>query len=176
MTEPNTGSARTFDSCRPTIGLATASIQHGTDRDAVLLGRDILSEVEMKELLERLRDPANRVSTAVRDAVAYLHRHYRHQITRRQVANAVGMSEDYLSRMFHREFGLPPWTYLTRLRIQQAKIRLRETEDTIQAVARGVGIPDRAYFSRIFRKITGMSPRAYRESADRQNLPRKVRR
>lgn len=50
------------------------------------------------------------------------------------------MSEDYLSRVFHREFGLSPWDYLlNRLRIQLAKDRLRDSDDTIQMVARRVG-------------------------------------
>src|SRR5256885_15291430 len=83
---------------------------------------------------------------------------------RRQVAKAVGMSEDYLSRLFNRELGLSPWDYLNRLRIQHAKERPRESDDSIQVVARRVGFHDRAYFSRTFRKLTGLSPQAFRES------------
>jgi AraC-like DNA-binding protein len=100
----------------------------------------------------------------VKHAVAFLHQHYHHQITRRQVAQAAGMSEDYLSRTFHRELCVSPWDYLNRLRIQRAKERLRDGDESIQVVARRVGFHDRAYFSRMFRKLTGMPPAAYRES------------
>lgn len=135
---------------------------------AVLLGKGILSDAETAALLVRLLDPRNalpqRTSVLVKHAVAYLHQHYHHQITRRQVAKAAGMSEDYLSRMFHRALRISPWDYLNRLRIQRAKERLRESDDSIQAVARRVGFHDRAYFSRIFRKLTGVPPQAYRAS------------
>ncbi|HEU5110119.1 MAG TPA: response regulator transcription factor, partial [Micromonosporaceae bacterium] len=136
---------------------------------AVLLGKGILSEIETVELFGRLLNPAgpvpHRGSLLIRHALAYLHQHYHHQITRRQVAKAAGMSEDYLSRLFHRELGLSPWDYLNRLRIEQAKERLREGDESIQVVARRVGFHDRAYFSRIFRKLTGMPPQVYRENA-----------
>ncbi|WP_083661386.1 substrate-binding domain-containing protein [Actinophytocola xanthii] len=135
---------------------------------SVLLGKGILSEGETAALLARLsrsRNPGpQRSSVLVKHAVAFLHQHYHHQITRRQVAQAAGMSEDYLSRTFHRELCISPWEYLNRLRIQRAKERLRESDDSIQVVARRVGFHDRAYFSRMFRKLTGMPPQSYRES------------
>ncbi|MFI6031687.1 substrate-binding domain-containing protein [Amycolatopsis magusensis] len=132
----------------------------------VLLGKGILSDAETIKLLRRLLDPGtgrrapNRQE--VQRAVVYLHQNYQHQITRRQVAKAAEMSEDYLSRRFHRELCVSPWEYLTRLRIARAKERLQETDDSIQAIARQVGFHDRAYFSRIFRKHTGVPPQNYR--------------
>lgn len=134
---------------------------------AVLLGKGILSSEETAALLTRLctpRPPSPRRAVLVKHAVAFLHQHYHHQITRRQVAQAAGMSEDYLSRTFHRELCVSPWDYLNRLRIQRAKERLRDGDESIQVVARRVGFHDRAYFSRMFRKLTGMPPAAYRES------------
>ncbi len=134
---------------------------------AVLLGKGILSEEETAALLTRLCTPrpaSPRRAVLVKHAVAFLHQHYHHQITRRQVAQAAGMSEDYLSRTFHRELCVSPWDYLNRLRIQRAKERLRDGDESIQVVARRVGFHDRAYFSRMFRKLTGMPPATYRES------------
>ncbi|HEX2131402.1 MAG TPA: substrate-binding domain-containing protein [Actinophytocola sp.] len=134
----------------------------------VLLGKGILSECETAELLARLSAPRQpgprRGGVLVKNAVAFLHQHYHHQITRRQVAQAAGVSEDYLSRTFNRELGVSPWDYLNRLRVERAKERLRETDDSVQVVARRVGFHDRAYFSRMFRKLTGVPPQAYRES------------
>ncbi|MCT2581562.1 substrate-binding domain-containing protein [Actinophytocola gossypii] len=134
----------------------------------VLLGKGILSDDETAELLARLSGPRQpgprRSGVLVKNAVAFLHQHFHHQITRRQVAQAAGMSEDYLSRTFHRELGVSPWEYLNRLRVERAKERLRETDDSVQVVARRVGFHDRAYFSRMFRKLTGMPPQAYRDS------------
>ena len=150
----------------PTITAADVERAESYGR-AVLLGKGILSPEETAALLTRLctpRPPSPRRAVLVKHAVAFLHQHYHHQITRRQVAQAAGMSEDYLSRTFHRELCVSPWDYLNRLRIQRAKERLRDGDESIQVVARRVGFHDRAYFSRMFRKLTGMPPAAYRES------------
>ncbi|GAB2575920.1 substrate-binding domain-containing protein [Streptomyces capparidis] len=133
----------------------------------LLLGRDILTEQETARLLagmaERGEPGAHRTGAPVRHAMAYLERNYRRRVSRWQVAQAVGLSEDHLSRLFHRELGLTLWEYLTRVRVQRAKERLRQSDDSVQAVARAVGFADRAYFSRVFRKVTGVAPHAYRE-------------
>jgi len=65
--------------------------------------------------------------------------------------------------VFNRELGLSPWDYLNRYRIYQAKELLRRTSDSIRAIARQVGFKDQAYFSRVFRKVTGVSPKAFRD-------------
>ncbi len=103
-------------------------------------------------------------SSIVRRTVAFLDGHYASAITRWKLAEAVNASEDYVSRVFHRELGLTPWEYLTRLRVQRAKELLRGSSRSVAAVAREVGFSDQAYFSRVFRKATGSSPQAFRDS------------
>jgi AraC-like DNA-binding protein len=73
------------------------------------------------------------------------------------------MSEDYLSRAFSQELGLSPWEYLNRYRIAQAKELLRHTADSVTVIGRRVGFSDPAYFSRVFRRLVGVSPSAYRQ-------------
>jgi AraC-like DNA-binding protein len=124
-----------------------------------------LSVEETSSLVDRLlrgADVPAQTGQLVRRAVGYLHRHYQRPLTRRQIAVAAGISEDYLSRMFHRQYGIGPWEYLNRLRIQRAKERLRSSDESIQTVARRVGFQDRAYFSRTFRKLAGVSPQSFR--------------
>lgn len=131
----------------------------------ILLGNDLLSETETVDLLTRLLAASGRPSRngrRVQRAVAYLHQRFQHPITRRQVADAAGLSEDHLSRIFHQEVGVSPWEYLNRLRVLQAKEYLRDSDDSIQFIARRVGFRDRSYFSRTFRKLTGKSPQGFR--------------
>jgi signal transduction histidine kinase/AraC-like DNA-binding protein/ABC-type sugar transport system substrate-binding protein len=102
-------------------------------------------------------------STLVRRAVAYIQQHFAQDLSRQQIAGAIGISQNYLSRIFQHELGISPWEYLSRYRIKQAQDLLRNTEDSITDVAAQVGFEDPAYFSRVFRKQIGDSPQHYRE-------------
>jgi signal transduction histidine kinase/DNA-binding LacI/PurR family transcriptional regulator/AraC-like DNA-binding protein len=105
-------------------------------------------------------------SALVKQAIAYLHQNYTRPVSRWEIAEAVGASEDYLSRVFHRELGISPWDYLNRYRVLQSKKQLLNTTESVGAIARQVGFKDQAYFSRVFHKVTGMSPQKYRDSSD----------
>ncbi|MFG2026471.1 substrate-binding domain-containing protein [Streptomyces sp. NPDC048825] len=132
----------------------------------VLLDRDILTEDETARLVVAMTgdgaQAAGRNRALVHQALVCLQTHYRRRISRWQIAQAVGVSADHLGRLFHQQYGLTVWEYLTRLRIQRACEQLRGSEDSIQSVARAVGFTDRAYFSRVFRRVTGVAPHAYR--------------
>ena len=102
-------------------------------------------------------------SALVKQAIAYLHQSYTHPVSRWEIAEAVGVSEDYLSRVFNRELNISPWDYLNRYRILHSKQLLINTTEAIGSIARQVGFKDQAYFSRVFHKVTGVSPQGYRE-------------
>ena len=104
-------------------------------------------------------------SAMVKRVVQYLNEHYREPISRWQVADSVHVSEDYLSRIFSRELGITPWEYLNRYRVWQAGRLLAGSGDSIGSIALKTGFSDQAYFSRVFRKITGQSPQAFRQKA-----------
>jgi transcriptional regulator GlxA family with amidase domain len=104
-------------------------------------------------------------SALVKQAIAYLHQNYTRPVARWEIAEAVGVSEDYLSRVFNRELGISPWDYLNRYRVLQSKQLLLNTAQSVGSIARQVGYKDQAYFSRVFHKITGTSPQEFRESA-----------
>jgi AraC-like DNA-binding protein len=102
---------------------------------------------------------------ASKQAIAYLHQNYTHPVSRWEVAEAVGVSEDYLSRIFNRELNISPWDYLNRYRVLQSKQMLLNTTDSIGAIAHQVGFKDQAYFSRVFHEVTGVSPQVFRETS-----------
>jgi YesN/AraC family two-component response regulator len=102
-------------------------------------------------------------SALAKQAVAYLHQNYDRPLTRQEIADELGMSEDYFSRTFSKELGISPWEYLNRYRIVQAKILLTATLDSVRAIGCRVGFTDPAYFSRVFRRIVGKSPTDFRK-------------
>lgn len=102
------------------------------------------------------------ISALVRQAVALMRNQYDEAITREGIAESLGVSANYFSRVFRRELGLSPWQYLSRLRVLRAKQLLADTDMSVTEVAIAVGFADSAYFSRTFHKEVGRSPLAYR--------------
>jgi DNA-binding LacI/PurR family transcriptional regulator/AraC-like DNA-binding protein len=94
----------------------------------------------------------------VKKALLSFDKHAKTHISRWKLADSVNVSEDYLTRIFHKEMGLPLWDYLNRYRIFLAAELLQRTDDTIQEVANRCGFQDQAYFCRVFKKIYGVSP------------------
>jgi YesN/AraC family two-component response regulator len=102
-------------------------------------------------------------SILVKYALAYLHQNYTNPLTRQEIADAVGVSKNYLSEIFRQEVGISPWDCLTRFRLQKAKELLRNTGDSIISIATRTGFDDPAYFSRVFRSHFGVTPQKYRQ-------------
>ncbi|MCR5724066.1 MAG: substrate-binding domain-containing protein [Treponema sp.] len=94
----------------------------------------------------------------VKKAILYLNQNASQQIVRWKLADTVHVSEDYLTRIFHKELGLSLWEYLNRYRIYLATKLLLETNDTIYEIAEKSGFQDQAYFCRVFKKICGIPP------------------
>ncbi len=76
-----------------------------------------------------------------------------------------GYSAQHVSRVFRRALGLTPLQYLTRMRMEMAGILLAEGRLTIGGVGNAVGFDDPFYFSRLFKKHFGQSPREYQQAA-----------
>jgi len=114
--------------------------------------------------LARKRVLSSEAQRLVRQAMAYIQAHYAEPLSRQEIAAHVGLSDDYLTSCFHKELGLTPVAYLNRYRVQQARQLLANTHKSITEIALDVGFSSSSYFSRIFRRETGMSPEAYRRS------------
>ena len=81
------------------------------------------------------------------------------------MAELLNVNASYLSTLFKREVGIPLTDYVNRQRVEQAKKLLTVTDFPIKSIAEKCGIPDVYYFSRMFKKRTGCTPKAYREQA-----------
>lgn len=99
----------------------------------------------------------------------YLHKNYAEQITVQKIAEEVNLNSVYCGALFTKETGITILQYTNSLRVTKAKELLQCTESPISEIAVEVGINDLYYFSRVFKKIVGISPREYRIRQYKQN-------
>jgi AraC-like DNA-binding protein len=83
-----------------------------------------------------------------------------------QIASETGLSASHYSRLFLGRTGHSPIDYFIQLKIQRACRLLDNSGWSIADVSREIGFDDQFYFSRVFRKVMGMSPVEYRRRAD----------
>lgn len=96
------------------------------------------------------------------DLKSYLDEHYRTRITLDQLAERFYINKFYLTRVFKTQFGMSINSYLLQLRITHAKQLLRFTDETVEAIGIECGIGPLNYFSRMFKKVEGITPSEYR--------------
>lgn len=94
---------------------------------------------------------------------ALIRDNYSRDISVADVADELGYTEAYFCRLFKQYSGQSFVSYLTEFRIREAKRLLDETTDSIREIGRQVGYPDPNYFTRVFRKVTGITPSEYRQ-------------
>ena len=101
---------------------------------------------------------------AIQTAIHYMKENLEKHITLSEMAASVGYSPSHFSLIFKREIGHAPLNYFNLLKIQQACFLLDTTDMKIKQICYKIGIEDAYYFSRLFNKIMGMSPREYKKS------------
>ena len=103
----------------------------------------------------------------VREAIAFIERHYGENISVPQIAQQVAVNPVYLNKLFKLATGKTISEYLNYYRIEMGKELLLREDATVNAVASGLGYNDVRSFIRFFKKFTGLTPKDFR----RQNLP-----
>ncbi|MDD6033596.1 MAG: AraC family transcriptional regulator [Oscillospiraceae bacterium] len=117
----------------------------------------------MLELACRKREDAPAGDEQFVDRVVrFLKQYHTRSISEEDICRHFGCSRSYLSRQFNRQTGKSIREYLTGLRMADARSLLLYSGLTVTEVALSVGYSDSNYFSSLFKKETGLSPRSYR--------------
>ena len=95
---------------------------------------------------------------------SYLRHNYALDISLERVADIIGASPGYFSKLFKQHFGQTFLERLTQIRIQQAKKLLRTTDKSTREIGEAVGYPSITYFNAKFKKETGLPPAEYRRN------------
>lgn len=103
-------------------------------------------------------------NSIIQKARTYIDQNYARDLSLDDVAREVGISPYYFSKLFKEQTGQNFIDYLTRLRIETAKRLLVDPAMSVKEVCLRSGYSNQNYFSRIFKKSTGMTPTEYRDS------------
>lgn len=98
-------------------------------------------------------------------SISYMEHHYTEDITIEELAKISHYSKRHFMRIFHETYHTTPLNYIVSLRIQHACSLLKESRLSISNIALQCGFSDSNYFSRIFKKKTGLTPKQYRVSS-----------
>lgn len=135
---------------------------------------DMASELAIEGLtlsllgeLSRARDRAEKSVKPgwLMRAVEILHDRMSEALQMADIAEEVGVHPVHLSRTFSRHYGCSMGEYLRRLRVEVARSKLVETDRPISDIAYGAGFSDQAHFTRVFKKLVGVTPGEYRAAS-----------
>ncbi len=100
---------------------------------------------------------------------AYIRENLVREVSVAEVAQAVGMSPYYFSKLFKMSTGTTPHQYVMRQRVERAQSLLRDGRTALANVAREVGFETQSHFTSVFRQLVGTTPKRYREM--HQSMP-----
>ncbi len=136
------------------------------------LGIDDLVELKVwcreriEHVSQRIGDMMDkRVNGFILKAMNYIKVNYNNEITLEHISREVNISPHYFSKLFKDQVGESFIEYVTSLRIQKSKELLAENQRSIKEICFDIGYGDPNYFSRIFKRVVGITPTAYKEVA-----------
>lgn len=109
------------------------------------------------------QESLNSLQSYAHKGIAYINANYSYPITIKDIADYVGLSRSHLFRSFETALHLSPKEYLTNFRMKQACYLLEHSDLSINAIATSVGFENSLYFSKMFHKQKGVSPRSYKK-------------
>lgn len=104
----------------------------------------------------------NKNNDVIRRAISYISKNYQTNITLNDVAKHVHLNPAYFSTIFKQSCGSSFKEYLNMVRIEESKRLLANTDYSVIDIAVATGFEDQSYFSKVFKKYTGLTPKQYR--------------
>ena len=143
-------------------------IQHYHYADPVHL---LYAESKLLELIFRLanqnvtEETKKAYSPVILQAIEYIDRNYKHDITLEDISRAVGLTPVYLHKLFLKSTGQTPHRLLLEKRLSAAKELLAGSDMSLVNVAAESGFSSQSYFNAVFKKHCGVTPLTFRQEA-----------
>lgn len=146
------------------------AVQENRELMRLIWGAGSIEEVcyFMQEAVERFCESAfSRRRTGeqecVQRAIRYIHMHYAEPLSLSRMAGETHLSESYFSTLFKKGCGYGFREYLTKVRVDRARELLENTSMSVTEISEATGFDSQSYFSKVFRRSTGLAPSEYRE-------------
>lgn len=104
--------------------------------------------------------------------LVYIEKNLSSDLSNPRLAEIIYMSTASMSKLFRNHLGISPSAYVSQMRVKEASRLLSHTEMSIEQIAQSTGFPNRNYFSRVFKKLSNVSPAKYRNL--HQNYQKKM--
>lgn len=152
----------------PNIIPAEPKEQMNTLFDQLFSTEDLCDEMsiyyQIIKLLLQMAVPKNTATNKfLLHALDHIQEHYSEELTMKQLSTITCISEPYLYEIFRNNLGTSPIAYLNYYRLSVASEMLRQTNEPVRKIAELVGFRDPAYFTRLFCRTFGCSPRDYKK-------------
>lgn len=130
---------------------------------------DIWSINKMQYILKAMNESGReKLSKPIQYAKQYIVDHYNEPISLSEVADNIGVSSQYLSKIFKDETGYNYIEWVNLMRVERAKQLIEQSELSMSEIAFEVGYSEQNYFSRSFKKYTGISPSKYAKDVKKE--------
>ena len=125
----------------------------------------------LDELIQAVKQNSNiKRIDIIHKAIQYIQSNYSQKITLVDVAQSVFLSPAYFSKIFKEEMGCSFREYLNSYRIEKSMVMLVNENIKASTIAYAVGFDDQSYFTKVFKKIVGITPNQYRENQGRLKI------
>lgn len=128
---------------------------------------EVVEEIVEAVIGEPKEEFAGSIREVVRRSVVYIDERFFEELSLTSLSKHFGVESSYFSKVFRQETGENLMLYIAGKRMEKAKEYMRDQTINLTEIAFMVGYDDYTYFNRVFRKMTGMSPRDYRSSLNK---------
>jgi len=120
------------------------------------------------KVLERFTDSILSIgsessSYLIQKAISFINENYMNDISLETVAEYVYLSPSYFSRLFKKEMGIKFIDYLNKVRVEESKRLLTDLKIPLSTIAHRIGFTDQSYYTKVFKKMEGISPGQFRK-------------
>jgi AraC family transcriptional regulator len=136
----------------------------GTAEDSLRRAAEILREMGETAAASPAQVRGGLAPWQIRKVTSHIEAHLDRPIRNEDLAALVRLNPSHFGRAFRNSFGAPPHEYVIRRRVERAQGLMLSTDASLSEIALDCGLADQSHLTRLFRRIAGESPRAWRRA------------